>query len=62
MYEKMAGNTPVGKSPVGKSPVDKSPVGKSPRTFLYYYLCIFCPGTITTLAESINSDLQRGLD
>ena len=22
----------------------------------------FCPGTITTHAESINSDLQRGLD
>ena len=22
----------------------------------------FCPGTMTTNAESINSDLQRGLD
>ena len=22
----------------------------------------FCPGTMTTQAESINSDLQRGLD
>ena len=22
----------------------------------------FCPGTMTTHAESINSDLQRGLD
>ena len=27
--------------------------------FLYTY---FCPGTMTTHAESINSDLQRGLD
>ena len=26
------------------------------------FLCIFCPGTMTTHAESINSDLQRGLD
>ena len=28
-------------------------------------MCIFmhfCPGTMTTQAESINSDLQRGLD
>ena len=23
---------------------------------------MFCPGTMTTHAESINSDLQRGLD
>ena len=30
--------------------------------FLVFYLCIFCPGTMTTDAESINSDLQRGLD
>ena len=27
-----------------------------------FYLRIFCPGTMTILAESINSDLQRGLD
>ena len=30
-----------------------------------FFLCFFmhfCPGTITTHAESINSDLQRGLD
>ena len=26
------------------------------------FLCIFCPGTITTQAESINSDFQLGLD
>ena len=26
------------------------------------FLCIFCPETMTTHAESINSDLQRGLD
>ena len=25
-------------------------------------VCIFCPGTMTTHAESINSDLLRGLD
>ena len=29
---------------------------------LVIFLCIFCPGTMTTHAESINSDLQRGLD
>ena len=28
----------------------------------HIFLCIFCPGTVTTHAESINSDLQRGLD
>ena len=28
----------------------------------FFYLCIFYPGTMTTHAESINSDLQRGLD
>ena len=27
-----------------------------------FFLCIFCPGTMKTHAESINSDLQRGLD
>ena len=26
------------------------------------FLCIFLSGTMTTHAESINSDLQRGLD
>ena len=26
------------------------------------FICIFCPGTMTTHAESINSDLQRRLD
>ena len=32
-------------------------------TFFYFFLFMrFCPGTITTHAESINSDLQRGLD
>ena len=30
--------------------------------FIFFYLCIFYPGTMTTHAESINSDLQRGLD
>ena len=29
---------------------------------LIYFFMHFCPGTITTHAESINSDLQRGLD
>ena len=27
-----------------------------------FFLWIFCPETITTHAESSNSDLQRGLD
>ena len=26
------------------------------------FYAFFCPGTMTTHAESINSDLQRGLD
>ena len=33
--------------------------------FFYFFIFLFmhfCPGTITTHAESINSDLQRGLD
>ena len=30
--------------------------------FLKNLFIHFCPGTITTHAESINSDLQRGLD
>ena len=29
---------------------------------LFIYFCILCPGTMTTHAESISSDLQRGLD
>ena len=29
---------------------------------IYIFFMHFCPGTITTHAESINSDLQRGLD
>ena len=28
----------------------------------FFFYAFFCPGTITTHAESINSDLQRGLD
>ena len=31
-------------------------------TFSFFFYMHFCPGTITTHAESINSDLQRGLD
>ena len=27
-----------------------------------FFYAFFCPGTMTTHAESINSDLQRGLD
>ena len=30
--------------------------------FFMHFLMHFCPGTMTTHAESINSDLQRGLD
>ena len=31
--------------------------------FFYLFLFMhFCPGTMTTHAESINSDLQRGLE
>ena len=29
---------------------------------IYIFFMHFCPGTMTTHAESINSDLQRGLD
>ena len=29
---------------------------------VFFYLCILCPGKMTTHAASINSDLQRGLD
>ena len=29
---------------------------------MHPYIHTFCPGTMTTHAESINSDLQRGLD
>ena len=32
------------------------------RLFYFIFFMHFCPGTITTHAESINSDLQRGLD
>ena len=30
--------------------------------FFFFFFMHFCPGTITTHTESINSDLQRGLD
>ena len=29
---------------------------------VYIFFMHFCPGTMTTNEESINSDLQRGLD
>ena len=29
---------------------------------IFTFSMYFCPGTMTTQAESINSDLQRGLD
>ena len=32
------------------------------RNCIYNLFYAFCPGTMTTQAESINSDLQRGLD
>ena len=38
------------------------------RSFMFWVffwgggLCIFCPGTMTTHADSTTSDLQRGLD
>ena len=32
------------------------------KNSLYSFFMHFCPGTMTTHAESINSDLQRGLD
>ena len=34
----------------------------NPSQVCTYLFMHFCPGTITTQAESINSDLQRGLD
>ena len=30
--------------------------------FYFYFYALFCPGTKTTHTESINSDLQRGLE
>ena len=36
--------------------------GHLPITIKPHFFMHFCPGTITTHAESINSDLQRGLD
>ena len=32
------------------------------KVFLGFFFMHFCPETMTTHAESINSDLQRGLD
>ena len=32
------------------------------NNFLEHFFMHFCPMTITTYADSINSDLQRGLD
>ena len=32
------------------------------RLHMNYFFMHFCPGTMTTHAESIKSDLQRGLD
>ena len=34
----------------------------SEKVFFFYFFMHFCPGTMTTHAETINSDLQRGLD
>ena len=31
-------------------------------TFIFYFFMHFCPGTMITYADSINSDLQRGLN
>ena len=36
-------------------------VGQPQADTIFYFIIYFCPGTITH-AESINSDLQRGLD
>ena len=36
--------------------------GNVKRIGVFYFFMHFCPGTITTHAELINSDLQRGLD
>ena len=36
--------------------------GKYVLLFYFFIYAFFCPGTMTTHAESINSDLQRGLD
>ena len=33
-----------------------------PQDVIFLNYAFFCPGTMTTHAESINSDLQRGLD
>ena len=34
----------------------------STSSFFLFFLMHFCPGSMTSYAESINSDLQRGLD
>ena len=36
--------------------------GSDLTDFIDYFFMHFCPETITTHAESINSDLQHGLD
>ena len=39
-----------------------TPFHNTTQVLLFYLFMHFCPGTMTTHAESINSDLQRGLD
>ena len=45
-----------------KNVINKSDEITSKYIYIYFLFMHFCPGTITTHAESINSDLQRGLD
>ena len=56
--------TSLGLSQVISEPTNFEP-GKKPSCIdiiLFLLFMHFCPGTMTTHAESINSDLQRGLE
>ena len=46
----------------GKIGVRRERIKKSKGDTHNQFMHFFCPGTMTTRAESINSDLQRGLD
>ena len=53
------------KFPIAVTPTVLPRSLKSSQKFNFlatFFYAFFCPGTMTTHAESINSDLQRGLD
>ena len=52
----------IGKSKLFKSCILKDNQYDSDKCFIFFNFMHFCPETMTTHAESMNSDLQRGLD